>query len=138
MQKRCIRTINAKSYNYHTEPLFKTCKILKIEDQYKYNVLSFMFLLKNNGLPESFNFQLRCATWQRSFSNADSSVVVGGVGVNFKGGKGQSQKRFSNFFSFLAPPAERQRSFSNADLSVVRLSVCLSVRPSVCPSVRQD
>ena len=25
-----------------------------------------------------------------------------GVGVNFKGGKGQSQKRFSNFFSFLA------------------------------------
>ena len=56
MQKRCIRIINAKSYNYHTEPLFKTCKILKIEDQYKYNVLSFMFLLKNNGLPESFKF----------------------------------------------------------------------------------
>ena len=25
-----------------------------------------------------------------------------GVGVNFKGGKGQSQKRFSNFFSFFA------------------------------------
>ena len=56
MQKRCIRTINAKSYNCHTEPLFKTCKILKIEDQYKYNVLSFMFLLKNNGVPESFIF----------------------------------------------------------------------------------
>ena len=38
------------------------------------------------------------------FSNADSSVVVVGgfVGVNFKGGKGQSQKRFSNFFSILA------------------------------------
>ena len=32
----------------------------------------------------------------------------------------------------LAPPAERQRSFSNTDLSVVRLSV----RPSVCLSVR--
>ena len=37
-------------------PNIKTCKILKIEDQYKYNVLSFMFLLKNNGLPESFIF----------------------------------------------------------------------------------
>ena len=46
------------------------------------------------------------------FSNADLSgvvvvvvgVVVGVVagGVNFKGRKGQSQKRFSNFFSFLA------------------------------------
>ena len=47
-----------------------------------------------------------CATWQRSFSNADLSVgVVVFGGVNFKGGgggKGQSQKRFSNFFSFLA------------------------------------
>ena len=32
---------------------------------------------------------------------------------------------------FLAPPAERQRSFSNTDLSVVRLSVRLSIRPSV-------
>ena len=30
-------------------------KILNIEDQHKYNVFSFMFLLKNNGLPESFN-----------------------------------------------------------------------------------
>ena len=42
---------------------------------------------------------------KHGFSNADSSVVVGvgvGVGVNFKGGKGQSQKRFSNLFSFLA------------------------------------
>ena len=61
-----------------------------------------------------------------SFSNANSSIVVG-VSVNFRGGgggEGQSQKRFSNF---LAPPAERQRSFSNAELSVVRLSV----RPSV-------
>ena len=42
-------------------------------------------------------------TWQRSFSNADSFVGGVGVGVNFKwGGGGQSQKRFGNFFSFLA------------------------------------
>ena len=38
---------------------------------------------------------------------------------------------YSTLYPFLAPPAERQRSFSNTDLSVVRLSVCLSVRPSV-------
>ena len=29
------------------------------------------------------------------------SAAAADVGVNFKGGKGQSQKRFSNFFSFL-------------------------------------
>ena len=62
------------------------------------------------------------AKWQRSFSNADLSVV----GVKFMEGKGQSQKRFSNF---LAPPAEKQGRFSNAELSVVRHS---SVHLSVC------
>ena len=34
--------------------------------------------------------------------SASAAAGVGGVGVNFKGGKGQSQKRFSNFFSFFA------------------------------------
>ncbi len=55
LQKRSLRIINIKPYNYHTEPLFKCGNILKIEDQYTYNVLTFMYLLKNHGLPESFN-----------------------------------------------------------------------------------
>ena len=58
---------------------------------------------------------------QRSFSNADSSVVrrpsSSVVVVNFSIKSLISQKLADNF---LAPPAERQRSFSNADSSVVR------------------
>ena len=54
-QKKAIRIINAKPYNYHTEPLFKTCKILKIQDHYTYNVLTLMHQLKYKKLPSSFD-----------------------------------------------------------------------------------
>ena len=43
---------------------------------------------------------LKVKSRSQIFSNADLSVGGIGVGVNFKGGKGQSQKRFSNFFFF--------------------------------------
>ena len=33
LQNICIRNINVKPYNYHTENLFKTCKTWKNEDQ---------------------------------------------------------------------------------------------------------
>ena len=56
LQKRSIRTINKKSYNYHTEPLFKKCKILTVRDQYKLNVSIFMHRYKNNKLPKSFMY----------------------------------------------------------------------------------
>jgi hypothetical protein len=54
LQKKAIRIINDKHCYYHTEPLFKSCKILKIQDQYTYNVLTFMHQLKYNTLPRSF------------------------------------------------------------------------------------
>jgi hypothetical protein len=56
LQKRSIRTINQKSYNYHTEPLLKKCKILTVRDQYKLNVSTFMHRYKNNKLPKSFMY----------------------------------------------------------------------------------
>jgi hypothetical protein len=55
LQKRSIRIINRKAYNYHTEPLFKECKILKIKDQYTCNVAIFMQQLRTDKLPNSFN-----------------------------------------------------------------------------------
>ena len=55
MQKRAIRIINRKSYKSHTEPLFKSEKILKIDDLYKLHVLLFMHDFKHKKLPSSFN-----------------------------------------------------------------------------------
>ncbi len=56
MQKKSIRIIHGKPFNYHTEPLFKSSNILKIQDQYKYNVLLFMHQLKAKKLPSSFHY----------------------------------------------------------------------------------
>ena len=55
LQKKSLRIINKKPYNYHTEPLFKQCNILAIKDQYKLNVGIFMYKLRSGKLPKSFN-----------------------------------------------------------------------------------
>ena len=55
IQKRCIRTVCCAKYNAHTEPLFKTLNLLKIEDIFKYHVLKFYFKLTNRTLPVYFN-----------------------------------------------------------------------------------
>ncbi len=54
-QKKAIRIIHSKPFNYHTEPLFKFSRILKVQDQYTVNVLIFMHKLKYHKLPASFN-----------------------------------------------------------------------------------
>ena len=54
MQKKSLRIIHKKHYNYHTEPLFKTSQILKVQDQYKLNTATFMHQLKYHKLPSSF------------------------------------------------------------------------------------
>ena len=54
-QKKSLRIINNKTYNSHTEPLFKNSEILHVNDQYKFIVQIFMYQLKHDTLPKSFN-----------------------------------------------------------------------------------
>ncbi len=54
LQKRALRTINKSQYRSHTEPLFKSSMILKIEDMYNAEVALFMYKFHNNLLPSSF------------------------------------------------------------------------------------
>ena len=54
-QKKSLRIIHNKAYNSHTEPLLKSSGILKVQDQYKLNVLTFMYQQKHKQLPNSFN-----------------------------------------------------------------------------------
>ncbi len=55
LQKKSIRIIHSKPYNYHTDPLFKLARILKVSDQYIVSVGIFMHQLKHANLPESFD-----------------------------------------------------------------------------------
>ncbi len=54
IQKRAIRIINKKSYRAHTDHLFKSEQILKLQDLYKLHVLLFMFDYLHHKLPGSF------------------------------------------------------------------------------------
>ena len=45
-------------YLAHSEPLFKTLKVLKIEDVYKLKFMKFYYNLSYNSLPSYFNYYL--------------------------------------------------------------------------------
>ena len=54
LQKRAIRYIHNSAYNSHTGPMFKTSKIMKIDDLYEYQAALFMFDYTKHILPDSF------------------------------------------------------------------------------------
>ena len=66
LQKRALRAVFSAGFNAHTEPLFKICKLLKIEDIYKTKVFSFYHNLKQNKLPDYFT------NFNPVFSNGNS------------------------------------------------------------------
>ena len=55
LQKKILRIMTCSPYNSHTEPLFKTLGLLKIEDMLKLNTLNFIYKLNNNKLPVYFD-----------------------------------------------------------------------------------
>lgn len=55
LQKRAIRIITNSKYNAHTAPIFKSQKILKVEDLYKQQQLKFYHKLVNGRLPHYFS-----------------------------------------------------------------------------------
>ena len=54
LQKKTVRIITRNKYNAHTEPLFRSQGMLKIDDIYKLNILKFYFLYKKSQLPSYF------------------------------------------------------------------------------------
>ena len=59
LQKKAMRIISLQKYNAHTEPLFKTLQLLKVNDILKVQQLKFYFSLIHNKLPiyfDCFNF----------------------------------------------------------------------------------
>ena len=54
VQKRAMRIICNAKHNSHTDSLFKSCGILKLEDLYLQQSLLFVFDFLSNNLPVSF------------------------------------------------------------------------------------
>ena len=54
LQKRAVRTISRSAFDAHTNPIFKSLKLLKFENIVSLQVAKIMYLYKNGQLPESF------------------------------------------------------------------------------------
>ena len=54
LQKRMIRNVVCAKYNAHTEPLFKSLDILKVEDMFNLQVLKFYYKHTHDKLPMYF------------------------------------------------------------------------------------
>ena len=55
IHKKAVRSITLSKYNAHTEPIFKTLKLLKINDIFRCQTLKFCYKLINGNLPVYFN-----------------------------------------------------------------------------------
>lgn len=87
IQKKAIRIICKSKYNAHTEPLFKICKTLKVQDIYNMFCLKFYYKFKNGMLPQTFDNFLSCnvnihdhltrQSNQPHFSKCNTSMALG-------------------------------------------------------------
>ena len=60
MQKRIIRIITCSKYNAHASPLFKSLRILTLDDMLRLNTLKFYYKYLHNELPPYFySFNIR-------------------------------------------------------------------------------
>ena len=55
LQKWALRSITLSKYNAHTDPLFISLKLLKIQDIYTLALLKFYYKYKNDNLPNYFS-----------------------------------------------------------------------------------
>ena len=55
LQKRAMRIISKSCYDAHTEPIFKSCCILPLNDMYLAEIGKIMFQYKTGSLPDVFS-----------------------------------------------------------------------------------
>lgn len=77
VQKKAIRIVNLAKYNSHTEPLFKSCRLLNINDLYKVRILDFYYNLIHKKLPHYFltNFNLEMPSKNHSYNTRNRSKI---------------------------------------------------------------
>ena len=74
IQKKVIRIISKSAFDAHIDPLFVQFKIFKFHDIYKFQTLKFMFLFKNDVLPDLFKemFSVRSQIHSYNIRNSNS------------------------------------------------------------------
>ena len=76
LQKRIIRTITCSRYNEHTSPLFKSLRLLTLDDMLKANVLKFYHKYLHNELtPYFYSFTIRIQGDAHSYDTRNSGQL---------------------------------------------------------------
>ena len=61
LQKKCVRNVAGKGARAHTEPIFRRLELLRLNDLYKFKLLTFMHNYHYTKQPEAFlNFFKPC------------------------------------------------------------------------------
>ena len=76
LQKRLVRTITCSKYNAHTDPLFKSTKILKVANILDLNALKFYYKHLHGKLPSYFySFTIPTQGSQHSYNTRQSGQI---------------------------------------------------------------
>ena len=76
IQRKAVRSITLNKYNAHTEPIFKTLKLLKIKDIFKCQALKFCYKLLNGNRPVYFSHvNIHCYNTRRQIN----SLLIGQI-----------------------------------------------------------
>ena len=73
LQKKAIRAVNNERWPTHTEPLFKSNKLLKLEDIFKLRCLKFYYQLINRTLPPYFFSMLPTADHTHNYNTRQAA-----------------------------------------------------------------
>jgi len=87
LQKRAIRLVHNSAYNSHTDPLFKSSKIMKIDDLYEFQAALFMFDYAMHILPTSFEsmFKFRYEIQTNRLTRQSNQIYISRCQTNFSG-----------------------------------------------------
>ena len=76
LKKRIARIISKKGFDTHTNPLFKSPMILKLEDIYSLHLGKFMFSVKNNSVPSSFSRSILRTNQVHGYNTRSSNKFI--------------------------------------------------------------
>lgn len=75
LQKKAIRAICKKPYNYHSNELFYRCGILKVKEQHELKMHTYMYKFKNNSLPHILNPIFELKTKHHNYDTRESLFI---------------------------------------------------------------
>ena len=75
LQKKAIRAINELDYNDHTNDYFKTNKILKLNDQYNFQIIKYIYQLFNTNIDEEMSAMLINSLQDHNYDTRNKRII---------------------------------------------------------------